>query len=410
MNPRQHSDIVYGNQRIVITGMGAVCSVGNSVREIWDALICGTSGIKPIEGFDASGFGCIRCAQALDVPCIKTNIHPRLAKSMGKYLTLLLRSAEEAYHHAGLGAGVVEGEETGFFAAMGMGGFKVEDFISCVLKSRSPDGELDYDRFFSGGYLEIYPLALLAVLNNVVFCQVAIHLGVRGENCVFSPHADAGIQAIAEAAKVLREGKAKAVLVSGVGEEISPMSLARGRLNGMFDAGELVDSPFPGECGASLVLESVDLALQRGAKCLAGIAGFGFACEKSVTQSCPTPWAVRAAMEKALLDSGLQPEDIDLVLTGSSGNPAIAVCIEAADQVFGDRHIPPVLSPGRVLGEIFGAEPVLNSIIGSKIFESSIIPAGIGAPAVNGPGRIMIVSTSYEGRCASLIIERVETP
>ena len=115
-------------------------------------------------------------------------------------------------------------------------------------------------------------------------------------------------------------------------------------------------------------------------------------------------------MEKALLDSGLQPEDIDLVLTGASGNPAIAVCVEAADQVFGRGHIPPVLSSGRVVGEIFGAEPVLNSIIGSKIFESSIIPAGIGATAVTGFGRIMIVSTSYEGRCASLIIERVETP
>jgi 3-oxoacyl-[acyl-carrier-protein] synthase II len=410
MTPRQHTDIVYGNQRIVITGTGAVCSVGNSVREIWDALICGKSGIKAIEGFDASGFGRIRCAQALNVPGIKTNIHPRLAKSMGKYLTLLLLSAEEAYHHAGLGAKAVEGEETGFFAAIGMGGFQVDDFISCVLKSRSPNGELDYNMFFSGGYLEIYPLALLAVLNNVVFCQVAIHLGVRGENCVFAPHADAGIQAIAEAAKVLREGKAKAALVSGVGEEISPISLARGRLNGLLGGDELVESPFLGECGASLVLEPIDLAMQRGAKPLAGIAGFGFACEKSVTESCPTSWAVRAAMEEALLDSGLQPEDIDLVLTGASGNPGIAVCAEAVDKVFGEGHIPPVLSSGRVLGEIFGAEPVLNSIIGSKIFESSIIPSGLYGPAVTDSGRIMTVSTSYEGRCASLIIERVETP
>ena len=115
-------------------------------------------------------------------------------------------------------------------------------------------------------------------------------------------------------------------------------------------------------------------------------------------------------MEEALLDSGLQPEDIDLVLTGASGNPGIAVCAEAVDKVFGEGHIPPVLSSGRVLGEIFGAEPVLNSIIGSKIFESSIIPSGLYGPAVTDSGRIMTVSTSYEGRCASLIIERVETP
>lgn len=389
--------------------MGAVCSIGNSVSEIRDALVCGKSGIKAVEGFDASGFGSIRCAQALDVPGIKTNIHPRLAKSMGKHLSLLLASAVESHHHAGLETGVVEGEETGLFASMGMLVLHAEDFLPCVRKSRSPNGELDYERFFSGGYLEIYPLALLSALNNIMVCQVAIHLGVRGENCVFGPHADAGILAIAEGAKVLREGRARAVLAAGVGEEISASSLARGRLNGLLSADDFAGSPFLGECGASLVLESIDLAMQRGAKPLAAIGGFGFACEKSITERSPTPWAVSAAMKKALVDSGLQAAQIDLVLTGASGNSGIALCAHAVDQVFGKGRIPPLISSGRVLGEIFGAQPMINSIIGSMIFEGSIIPSKLGAPAVADPGRIMIVATSYEGRCASLIIERVET-
>ena len=82
----------------------------------------------------------------------------------------------------------------GFFAGMGTVDYHLEDLLPAVAKSLSQSGDLDYDRFFSAGYQEIYPLWPLGMLNNVAFCQAAIHFGLRGENAVFSPHGDAGIK------------------------------------------------------------------------------------------------------------------------------------------------------------------------------------------------------------------------
>src|SRR5208337_3552532 len=267
---------------IVITRLGAVCSLGNSVQEICLGLTSGKSGLREIVDFDASGFGCL-AAQVKNIPAIKTDIHPQLARSMGTHLSLLLISMEEALGHAAIVPDMFDPRDFGFFAGMGMVDYHIEDLLSSVLKSLSQSGDLDYDRFFSTGYQEIYPLWPLGMLNNVAFCQAAIHFGLQGENCVFSPHGDAGIQAVAEAVKVLGEGKAKVALAGGVGEEVSPLSLARARLKGLIGppGGKQGAQSAPagivlGECGAMLVLESLSGAAERGADILAGVIGFGF--------------------------------------------------------------------------------------------------------------------------------------
>ena len=224
--------------QIVITGLGAVCSLGNSVREICLGLTSGKSGFREIVGLDAGGFGCL-AAQVKNLPALKTDIHPQLARSMGTHLSLLLISMEEALGNAAIAPDMFDPGDFGFFAGMGMVDYHIEDLLSSVLKSLSHNGDLDYDRFFSTGYQEIYPLWPLGMLNNVAFCQAAIHFGLQGENCVFSPHGDAGIQAVAEAVKVLGEGKAKVALAGGVGEEVSPLSLARAKLKGLIGPPEI---------------------------------------------------------------------------------------------------------------------------------------------------------------------------
>ncbi|MFZ2446399.1 MAG: beta-ketoacyl synthase N-terminal-like domain-containing protein [Syntrophobacteraceae bacterium] len=411
MKPRPTDTNIREEDRIVITGTGAVCSLGNSAREIRDALIGGKSGRSASSGFEAGGFEA--GARAVNIPDIEADIHPRLAKSMGKHLSLLIGSAGEAYRHAGLGTSGIEAGEVGFFAGMGMVDYRVEDLLPAVLKSLSPEGELDYDKFFAGGYREIYPLWPLAMLNNVAFCQAAIHLGVRGENCVFAPHADAGVQAVAEAVHVLREGKARAVLAAGVGEEISALSIARAALNGMMNPANSAESAFLGECGAALVLEPLPLAVKRGARPIAGIAGFGFAGEKSQSGNCPTSRAVGTSIECALSAAGLQPKDIGLVIAGAGGNAEIAACEEAVAETFAGAVAgcgPTILCTGRVFGETFAAGPILNAIIGAGIFESSLVPPGLGGADAPAPGRILVIATSYEGRCGSLILEKLESP
>ncbi len=114
---------------------------------------------------------------------------------MGTHLSLLLVSIREALGNAGIVPEMFEPEDFGFFAGMGMVDYHIEDLLPAVQKSLNQASDLDYDRFFSAGFQEIYPLWPLGMLNNVAFCQAAIHFGLRGENCVFAPHGDAGIQA-----------------------------------------------------------------------------------------------------------------------------------------------------------------------------------------------------------------------
>lgn len=366
---------------IVITGTGAICPLGNSVEEIRENLQSG----KTVGG---------RSTRGAKVSDLKIDISPQLARSMGKHLFLLVSAAQEAFTRARLDNASLAPEQIGFFAGMGMVDYRIEDLLPAVLKSLGPDGELDYTRFFSGSYQEIYPLWPLAMLNNVAFCQAAIHLGIRGENSTFAPHADGGIMAVAEAVHVLREGRAKAMLAGGVSEEISPISQARAHVHGLTGPDVL------GECGAMLVLETRAAAGNRGVKPLGRISGCGFACK---TGRADRPAAAAVAMETALSHAGLNPNEIDLVFLHSPGEA------EAIASVFGDLPAgPAIVTSNSLFGEVFAAGPIVNTILGLTIFESQrILPA---LTTTRGEHRtfsnILINAVSYEGQCASLVIQK----
>jgi 3-oxoacyl-[acyl-carrier-protein] synthase II len=407
--------------QIVITGLGGVCSLGNSIMEIGRGLTSGKSGIEEITDFDIGGSGFL-AAQVKDLPAIKTDIHPQLARSMGKHLSLLLASTEEALGAAGIGSGMFDPQDIGFFAGMGMVDYHVEDLLPAVLKSLNQSGGLDYDRFFSTGCREIYPLWPLGMLNNVVFSQAAIHFGLRGENCVFSPHGDAGIQAVAEAVKVLREGKAKVALAGGVSEEISPLSLARAKLKGLIrphahkpgagNAKGAAAGLVLGEGGAMLVLEPQSGAIDRGANILARVLGFGFSCEKDRGGYFASEQAIFSAIKGALSQAELGSGQIDLIMFASLSQNEL----EAVRKIFDmDLKAPVTVATAGTVGETLAAGPILNTAIGLSIPNLALLrqdirpylPSGGGPPG--GPsntGRVLINGISYEGRCASMIVEK----
>jgi len=401
---------------IVITGLGAVCSLGNSIAEITRGLMSGKSGAQQITDFDAGELA-FQAAQVKNPPAVKTDIHPQLARTMGKHLSLLLPSIEEALDRAGIGSGMFDSRDIGFFAGMGMVDYHIEDLLPAVLKSLNQDGDLDYDRFFLSGYQEIYPLWPLGMLNNVAFCQAAIHFCLRGENCVFSPHGDAGIAAVSEAVKVLEEGKAKVALAGGVGEQISPFSLARARLKGLIrPPGENPGADiFLGEGGAMLVLEPLSGALNRGADILGRIAGFGFSCHREEKPGCASRRAIASAIEGALSQAALVPGRIDLIMAGSSSQNEL----EAVHEIFDTGGEAPVMvSAEAALGEILAAGPILNAAIGLSIPDSTPFPfcpqssvfrllSGRPFGGSLHARRILVNGISYEGRCASMIVEKV---
>ena len=400
--PRLWSD------RVAITGLGAVSSLGNSVPEILERFLAGRSGAAEITGFDASGFGC-PAGPVKNLPPFKTDVPPQLGLTMGKHLSLLMASVDEALRSAAIAASAFTPEEMAFFAGMGMVDYHIEDLLPAVLKSLDPEGDIDYDRFFLKGFQEIYPLWPLGMLNNVAFCQASIHFGLAGENAVFCPHADSGVRALYEAASVLREGRAKMALAGGVGEEITPCGLARAKLKGSVS--------FLGEAGAMLVLEPLSNALERGASLYGSISGFGFSFERSKDGRFASTRAILSAMLAALSDGGLAPENVDLVMLGSLHENEL----EAVRDLFKACEPPPlVVAVPAATGETYAAGPVLAAAIALSIPDWARLPENFLAPASRKilsprrggvhPRSILVNGMSCEGGCASMLIEGANGP
>lgn len=412
------------NARVVITGTGLVSALGTNLSETWNALLAGQCGIGPIEGFDVSGFACRTAARALHLGESVAGIQPRLAEVMGGHLALLVQAAREAFLHAEVDRAAPP-EERGFFAGMGMVDYHVSDLLPGVRASLEGPGRFEPGPFYGGGYREIYPLWPLGMLNNVSFCGTCIELDIRGENAVFSPHADSGAWALAEAVYAVAEGRVRVALAGGVSEQVSPLSLARGLLAGTLrmDAESKTGSVL-GEGAGMIVVETLDGARERGAKPLAVVSGFGaaFGVEEGDWGKAPSSDALYQAMESALQVAGAAPEDVDLILAHRDGTERADLNeTTAIGRLFGQRGgAVPVYASKGALGHLHAASPAVDIVLAVETMHKGIVPGTItagppeegaswrliqGTPARIRPRRVLINACSYEGQCASLLIE-----
>ncbi|KPK02914.1 MAG: hypothetical protein AMK71_00590 [Nitrospira bacterium SG8_35_4] len=420
---------------VVITGTGLVTSLGTGVSETWDALISGRSGIGRIDSFDAEGFDCKHAAEVPGLGPEDLNIHPRDSRIMDKHAFMLMKSSRDAFAQSRLDTGSVAPENIGFFAGMGMVDYNIDDILTSVLNSMDQNGMLDYSKFFSGAYREIHPLWPLSMLNNISFCQVAIDLGIKGENAVFSPHGDSGIHAIIEAYDAVSEKRAKVALAGGVSEKISPQSLARSSLSGILNTTEREDAlycnPFGknrqgtvlGEGCGIVALELRASAEERQVSRLAAIAGYGASCELNKDSRCPSAKAISLSMEQALARADLLPSEIDVIIVHGDGtDTGDRSEAEAIHHTFRDyTSRVRVYSSKGAIGNLLAGASAADVILGICMLENGIIPAAYGSPATDNevllnvvhggplkaaPGRIMINTRSHEGQCASLIIEK----
>lgn len=423
---------------VVITGTGIICSLGDTAEGIWDALLSGQQGIRPIEGFDTEGFDCKAAAQVRRLNPSDLGISMRDARIMDAHSFMLMKCAREAFHQSGIDAESVPREDIGFFAGMGMVDYDVEDLLPAVLQSLDPEGNLNYNTFYTQGYKEIYPLWPLSMLNNISFCQVAISLNIKGENTVFSPHADSGALAVAEGASALLGRKAKVVLAGGVSEKVTPLSLARAHLCGILAAEDVADkavcSPFDAKrsgtilgegCGV-VTLELASSAQERGLQPLASIAGYGFACEPADDFAGPTAHAYSVAMKSALDRAGIEPSAIDVVIAHGDGTiSGDQNEIQAINEVFAgciDKTY--VFSSKGALGHLLAGAPVVDIILGISMIRNGMIPMTLTSPRQDNSIRFKFINTdplranvknvlincqSYEGQAASLVIAAPDT-
>ena len=208
--------------KVVITGVGLVSSLGNDLDTTWKNLLEGKSGISRIDDFNAEGFKCPYGAIVHGLDPDELKVHVRDSRIMDRHAYMLLKSSRDAFQSSSVDLALTPPERVSYFAAMGMIDYHAADFEEAVIQAMDNDGKLNYDKFFSASYENIFPLWPLSMLNNIHFCQVAIDLGIKGESIVFCPHAPASVHAVMEAYYTVVEGKADLALAGGVSENISP--------------------------------------------------------------------------------------------------------------------------------------------------------------------------------------------
>jgi 3-oxoacyl-[acyl-carrier-protein] synthase II len=425
---------MFMNDCAVITGTALVCALGQDPEQVWQALLGAKTGVRILDGLSAKGFSPAVGAPVALFDQESSGIVPGLAGLMEKHLSMMLRCAKQALaqsHAEGTG---VPPDEMGFFAGMGMVDYHIDDLLPALVKSRDDQGILSYDRFYAQGYQEIYPLWPLAMLNNVAFCQIAVALDLRGENGVFSPHADAGVQALAEGMAAVLEQRARLVLAGGVSETLSSMSLTRARLAGILNLGdnchEAPCRPFAanrdgtelGEGCGMVVLERESDALARGISPLARFTGYGFACRGAEATSGPSGNELAKAMRTALAKARITPAEIGAVVAHGDGTVAGDLYeMEALQQVFAGRDVKlPVFAPKGALGHLFAGSPAVDLVLATQMLQHQMVPpspfaipldpracfvVGADQPIATPIRRVLINACSHEGPCGSLVVE-----
>lgn len=332
------------SKKIVVTGMGAITPIGNSVEEYWKNAVDGVCGVQPITRFDTEELPVKIAAEVKDFE--PTDYMPKkLTREMDPFMQFGYAAAIEALKQAGEEVSDSgETEEKSRIAEPARMGI----VIGTALGGIAPISETQ-DGLSKGEHKKVSPRFVPKIIGNEVAAQLAIARGYRGPSLTVSTACSSGGDAIATGCMLLMSGQADAVLVVGAESALTPIFI-----RGLVSAHALstnngdpqgASRPFDrdrdgfviGEGGGALVLETAENASRRGAKAQATIAGFAN-CTDGYHVTSPHPEGIGAifCMEQALASAGLSPEDIGYINTHGTSTPVgDPIETQAIAKVFG---------------------------------------------------------------------------
>ena len=407
--------------RIVITGMGTVNPLGNSIEEYWGGLKSGTSGIARMTLADPSAYPTQVAAEVKNFNP-KDYMDFKDARRMSRASHFAVAAARMAIEDADLTYDDHEAEEIGVLLGTGNGAFA--------------DTEEAARTMIEKGGNRISPFALPIILPNMPACQVAIQHRLKGYTSTVVTACAAGTQAIGEAAEVIRRGEANVMLCGGTEAAICELGLAtfcamRAMTTHFNDTPERASRPFdkdrdgftPAEGAGIIVIESLEHALARNAHIYAEIVGYGSTCDAyHVTAPDPDGLGAVRAMRKALHMSGLAPRDVDYINAHATATPLNdKMETLAIKKVFGDyAYSLPVNSTKSMIGHLLGAAGGVESIAIVLQMQNGLLHPTINldtpdpecdldyVPNVSRPHQIKVAmsnSFGFGGQNASLIIK-----
>ena len=362
-------------RRVVVTGLGTVCPVGNDVETMWENIKNGVCGIDEITHFDTTDFK-VKLAGEIKNLNVEDYINKKEAKRLDRFSQLAMIASKQAYEDARLNPEEIDANRFGIILSSGIGGLETI--------------ENEKEKGLKKGYERVSPFFIPMAIGNLAAGNVAIMLGAKGACLDIVTACAAGTNSIGEAFKYVRDGYADIMLTGGA--EASITTLGIGGFSSMKALSTATDKnrasiPFDaerngfvmGEGAGALVLEEYEHAKKRGATIYAEIIGYGVSCD-AFHMTAPDAEANGAAacFKMALNDAQISADDIDYINAHGTSTP-LNDKLETlgVKKVFGEDTKVMLSSTKGNTGHLLGAAGAVEAIITVKSLQDGFVPGTI---------------------------------
>jgi len=365
-------------KRVVVTGLGALTPIGNTVDEYWDGLINGKSGAAPITQFDASLFKTQFACEVKDFN-VKDHLDRKEARKLDQFSQYAMVSAKEAVADSGILESDPNFDRIGVIWGSGIGGLKT--FQDEVTNFASGDGTPRFNPFF-----------IPKMIADIAAGHISIEFGFRGPNYVTVSACASSTNAIIDAFNYLRLGKVDAVVTGGSEAAVNEAGVggfnALRALSTRNDSPETASRPFDqerdgfvlGEGSGALILEEYEHAKARGAKIYAEVIGGGMSGDAyHMTAPHPEGLGAKNTMLAALEDAEIDPSEVDYVNVHGTSTPLGDIAeVKAIQQVFGeDAYNLNISSTKSMTGHLLGAAGAIEAIACVLAVKNDVVPPTI---------------------------------
>ncbi|MCH9007440.1 beta-ketoacyl-ACP synthase II [candidate division KSB1 bacterium] len=342
-------------KRVVVTGMGVISPLGHGLREFWQNLLAGKSGIGPITRFDTTDFATKFAGEVKDFE-VEDFMDRKEARRMDIFTHYAIAAAETAVQHSGIDFANEAKDRIGVITASGIGGMTTF--------------EQQCRKLFDRGPRRISPFFIPMMIADIAPGYISIRYGLRGPNFSTVSACASASHAIGEAFRTIQRGDADVMICGGAEAVITPMGVggfnAMKALSTRNDEPQKASRPFDtdrdgfvmGEGAGMIILESIEHAIDRGAKIYGEVAGVGYTADAyHITAPAPGGEGATVAMQLAIENAEMQPEDLDYINAHGTSTPYGDVAeTNAIKRVFGEHaYKMNINSTKSMIGHLLGA-------------------------------------------------------
>ena len=363
-------------RRVVVTGMGAITPIGNSVKQMWESVENGVCGIAPITHYDTTGRKVTLAGEVKDFN-IEDYVDKRDARKMDMFTIFAMAAAKEAIEDSELDLDNCDLDRCGVMVSSGIGG------LGTIEKDDKKGMEKGYDR--------VSPYFIPMTISNMAAGQIAIKYGLKGKCICVVTACASGTNAIGDAFLHIRDGYGDVMVCGGTEASITPLGIggftSLKALNTTDDPNR-ASIPFDkersgfvmGEGAGILVLEEYEHAVKRGAHIYCEVVGYGSNCDANhITAPLEDGSGAAKCMLQAINDAGINPSDIDYINAHGTSTPLNDKCETNAVKLAFKEHASKLMmsSTKSMTGHLLGASGAVEGIISALSTYKDYVPATI---------------------------------